>query len=123
MKYDLEICKVVSRNLREKRSSLGYSQEKLAEVAHITPLTVWKIENQEVWPSPETVTELAQALNIKPYELFLDEYTDNVLSIQDVGLTKQSILAAVQETLDKMLPKTDKPSPKSSYSISRFSRH
>ena len=48
MKYDLEICKVVSRNLREKRSSLGYSQEKLAEVAHITPLTVWKIENQEV---------------------------------------------------------------------------
>ena len=49
MKYNLEISKVVSRNIREKRSALGYSQEKLAEIAHITPLTVWKIENQDAF--------------------------------------------------------------------------
>ena len=123
MKYNLEISKVVSRNIREKRSALGYSQEKLAEIAHITPLTVWKIENQDAWPSPETVMSLAQALHIRPYELYLDEYTDSVLPIQDVPLTKQNILEAVQQTLDKLLPKTDSPSGDVSYSISRFSRH
>ena len=121
MKYNLEICKVVSRNIREKRNALGYSQEKLAEVSGIAPLTVWKIENQDMWPGPETVTALAKALKLRPYEFFLDEYEDSILPIQNVEKTKIQILNAVEETLNQALPKTDNPKEQN-YTISRFSR-
>ena len=116
----------MSRNIREKRNALGYSQEKLAEVSGISPLTVWKIENQDMWPGPETVTVLAKALNIRPFELFVDEYEDSIITIQNVAETKTMILSAVEQTLNRALPKTDTGDKKSSsdtkYTISHFPR-
>lgn len=73
-----QVRTVLSTNLKKLRKRRGWSQMKLAEQADISTNYLSEIERCLKWPFPETLQNLAKALNVKVYELFQDDiHTDN----------------------------------------------
>ena len=69
------IRSIFSKNVKNYREILKYSQEKLAEKAGISVQTIKDIEGCRRWVSDGTLTMLAKALNIPEFQLFLpDKY-------------------------------------------------
>jgi transcriptional regulator with XRE-family HTH domain len=62
---------ILSRNLRENRRKCGFSQEKLAEKAGISTQYLAMIEIARKFPASEILERLAEAMDIKVYELLL----------------------------------------------------
>ena len=69
----LEIRKILSINLKEKRRKMGYSQEKFAEVSGLSVQTINDIEGGRKWVSDKTLTKLSDVLQIECYQLLLPE--------------------------------------------------
>ncbi|WP_165494907.1 helix-turn-helix transcriptional regulator [Actinomadura roseirufa] len=67
------------RRLAERRRSMGYSQEGLAERIHVERSTIGRWERADVDPIPWVRPKLAQAL-----EITLDELTDLLNDIEEV---------------------------------------
>jgi transcriptional regulator with XRE-family HTH domain len=57
-------------NMKEKRRSLGLSQEKLAEKINTSTHYIGMIETQKKFPSPEMLERIAAALEIDSPQLF-----------------------------------------------------
>lgn len=64
----------LGKRIKEIRKRKGFTQEKLAELAGIETPSLSNIENGKNYPNHETLGKLANALNVKPYELFIFEY-------------------------------------------------
>ena len=64
---------VFAHNVKEYRTSLHYSQEKLAEKAGLSIQTIKDIEAGRRWISDNSLTKLAQALKIAEFQLLLPE--------------------------------------------------
>lgn len=79
-KKKLDIAKILARNIHDQRVKQNLTQLQLAEAANVTPLSVSNIERAESWPKAETLEALAQALQVRPYELFIDTDVDAVIS-------------------------------------------
>lgn len=71
--------------IREWRERRSLSQAELAERAGIAKLTVTRLEGSEpIRPHPRTVRSLAQALEVEPMDLWMeDERID--FSQEDLG--------------------------------------
>jgi transcriptional regulator with XRE-family HTH domain len=67
------IRKILSKNIKERRNFLGYSQEKLAEKTGLSTQTINDIEGCRRWVSARTITKIARALNLEEYQLLLPE--------------------------------------------------
>jgi len=61
---------ILARNIKENRRKNGLSQEKLAEKARISTPFVAMIEVSRKFPTPEVLDRIAEALNIKTWQLF-----------------------------------------------------
>jgi transcriptional regulator with XRE-family HTH domain len=59
-----------SSNMRDRRKSLGLSQEKLAEIIGVTTQTINDIECCRSWLSDKTLEKLAIALDMDVYRFF-----------------------------------------------------
>ena len=59
-----EVIKIFAENLRAERARKQFSQEKLAEMADITPEYLVRIEKEKYSPSLIVIVNLALALNI-----------------------------------------------------------
>lgn len=59
-----EIIKIFAENVRAERARKQYSQEKLAELADITPEYLARIEKEKYSPSLVVIANLAIALEI-----------------------------------------------------------
>ena len=59
-----EIITLFAQNLRAERARKNYSQEKLAELAEISPEYLASIEKEKYSPSLVTIVKLALALEI-----------------------------------------------------------
>ncbi|MDR0730870.1 MAG: helix-turn-helix transcriptional regulator [Treponema sp.] len=57
-------------NIKERRRKYGFSQEKLAEKAGLSPQYIAMIELSRKFPSPEVLDRIAGVLNIETYQLF-----------------------------------------------------
>jgi len=68
-----EIRTILGSNLRKYRSIRDWSQMELAEKADISMNFLSEIERGNKWPYPDTLQNLAAALNVEVYELFKDE--------------------------------------------------
>jgi transcriptional regulator with XRE-family HTH domain len=66
-----ELRRILAQNLKEHRKHLGFSQEKLAEMACISWQTVNSIECHRTWVSDTTLENLADALKIETFQLLL----------------------------------------------------
>ncbi len=70
-----EIIKLFSENVRAERARKQYSQEKLAEMADITPEYLARIEKEKYSPSLVVIVNIALALNVSVDKLIpLDKY-------------------------------------------------
>ena len=70
-----QIIKIFAENVRAERARKQYSQEKLAEMADITPEYLARIEKEKYSPSLVVITSLALALNVSVDKLIpLDKY-------------------------------------------------
>jgi transcriptional regulator with XRE-family HTH domain len=68
-----DIQRLLSENLKRTRNALGLSQAKVAERCSISTSFVGEIEIGRKFPSPKTLEALAEALNLKPYQLFFED--------------------------------------------------
>lgn len=62
--------KAFGKRLAEVRRSRGYTQERLAEKANITTLSLGYIEQGRRWPRIATLQKLAKCLDVSIAELF-----------------------------------------------------
>jgi transcriptional regulator with XRE-family HTH domain len=68
-----DLRKILSSNLKNRRSILGITQEKLAENAEISVNMVNDIEGCRTWVSDKTLIRLAAALRTEVWSLFLPD--------------------------------------------------
>ena len=64
---------VFARNVKEYRTALHYSQEKLAEKTGLSIQTIKDIEACRRWISDNSLTKLSKALKIAEFQLLLPE--------------------------------------------------
>jgi len=67
----VNLRKILSMNIKKQRGLLGISQEKLAEIAKISPNMIKDIEGCRTWISDKTLIKLASALETDIYRLFV----------------------------------------------------
>jgi transcriptional regulator with XRE-family HTH domain len=85
----------ISANIKKHRENQGLTQEKLAEKAGISANMVNDIEGCRTWISDKTLVNLASALKIEIYRLFLPlTATDNEITktvVKDLAQNLQKI--------------------------------
>jgi len=91
------IKNLLSYNIRHYREDLGYTQEKLAEKAGISPPFLGAVERGEKWPSPETLAGIAAGLMVNPYDLLKPE--QNVSA--DVKKLTKKMIKDIQKTVNQ----------------------
>lgn len=70
-----QIIKIFAENVRAERARKQYSQEKLAEMADITPEYLARIEKEKYSPSLVVIANLASALEVSVDKLIpLENY-------------------------------------------------
>lgn len=62
----------VGERIRNKRKACGFSQEKLAERAEVSPITIHRIEKGENSAGIQSYSSIARALGLSLIELLLD---------------------------------------------------
>jgi len=80
--------KILSLNIKKERKKLGLTQEKLAEIADLSPQTINDIEGCRMWVSDKTMTKLAQVLHIEAYELLVPVNPKETLKRDDLSQDK-----------------------------------
>jgi len=68
----VDIRTVLSQNLKNARKNLRITRVKLAEYAGISVPYLADIERRRTWVSDKTLQNLANALNLEPWELLCD---------------------------------------------------
>ena len=68
-----KIQEILRANVKRARKELGYSQMKLAELCGVSTSFLGEIELGRKFPSAATLQKLADALGLRPFQLFLEE--------------------------------------------------
>ena len=89
------------QNLRKHRRKCGLTQEQLAEKVNVSTHHIGMIELSRNNPTLELVERIANALNLKTYELFLDPLSPNV----ELERLRQDIKEDMRQLLDETLEK------------------
>ncbi|MCL2094012.1 MAG: helix-turn-helix domain-containing protein [Treponema sp.] len=106
-----EIRAIFGKNVKIFRNRRNWSQADLAEYANISINFLGDIERGKKWPHPDTLTKLAEALEIKVFELFLEEdlmpnpeaKTTMDRFINDFNLTiNKSLSISVKQSIDNI---------------------
>ncbi len=63
--------------MKEARKLHGYSQLKLAEICKVSTSYIGEIEISRKFPSATTLQKIADALHLRPYQLFLEKRDGN----------------------------------------------
>jgi len=104
------IREILAKNIKEYRRKNGLSQDKLAEKAGISTPFVAMIEVSRKFPTPDVLDRIANALNIKTWQLFAVQpslgeemerlHTDIVQNIEQI--VANAVKKAIEENADKM---------------------
>jgi len=104
------IRNILARNIKENRRKNGFSQDKLAEKAGISTPFVAMIEVSRKFPTPDVLDRIANALNIKTWQLFAVQpslgeemerlHMDIIKDIEQV--VANAVKKAIEENADKM---------------------
>jgi transcriptional regulator with XRE-family HTH domain len=91
----ISLRRILSANIKKKRTILGISQEKLAEKAEISANMVNDIEGCRTWVSDKTLIKLANALEMEIYGLLLPSSVlngeENTVSALEIAYELQNI--------------------------------
>lgn len=98
MKRKTSIPHVVAQNIKERRAELGLIQAQLAERADISTTYLAEIETTKKSPSMEVLQRLADALNLRPYEFFIEK------GIDDKGMDYRKAIRLINKDVSATLP-------------------
>jgi len=68
-----KLQQILSSNIRKARKELQFSQMKLAELCDVSTSFIGEIELCKKFPSAATLQRLADALGLRPFQLFLEK--------------------------------------------------
>ena len=77
MNNNIDIKKLLGRRIKELRTKKGLTQEKLAELVGVGERNLSKIECGNNFVTSETLTNILNALDIEPTELFNFQHLKN----------------------------------------------
>ena len=105
-----ELRALLSMNIKLLRNRRGWSQATLAANSSISIPFLSDIERGNKWPYPETLINLAKALDIEVFELFKQkEPIENDITavlekcLDDVSITlRQSVELSIEQSLEKI---------------------
>ena len=63
---------ILGKNVKYHRFKMNYTQEKLAEKLGVSSNYIGRLERGQHSPSLTKIEMIAKALNIKPFELFIE---------------------------------------------------
>lgn len=106
-----EIAKSIGQRIRNYRTTLGLSQEKLAELSGCHPTYIGQLERGEKNATLESIEKIAAALNVSLSTLF-EKLEDQAAAGQNIPLECYEFLSAKnkeeQERLYRILLEIDK---------------
>jgi len=95
---------ILVQNLKKYRRKCGFTQAQLAEKVNVSTHHIGMIELSRNYPTLELVERIANALNIKTHELFIDPLTPN----EEHDRLRQEIRDDLRQLLDEFLEKIQK---------------
>lgn len=94
------------KNLRFYRTKAGFSQLKFSELIDLTPNYLNAVENGKYFPSPEVIDKICSALNLLPYQLFLEQPViaspENTETIQTLSALKNTLINNINTSISKI---------------------
>ena len=94
---------IFAGNIKKYRTILGYSQEKLAEMAGLSVQSIKDIEGSRRWVSDTTLENLSKALNTEEFQLLLPEKHDMPLKepLKALMALKKELKTALDDNFEK----------------------
>ncbi|MGP1369140.1 MAG: helix-turn-helix domain-containing protein [Treponema sp.] len=100
----MDLRAVFINNLKRYRKENKLSQMALAEKCGTSASYIGEIEIGKKFPSVEMVQKFADALNIKPYKLFMEE---NDIYVANLSPQKrQRLVEKLQESVEEIISRT-----------------
>jgi transcriptional regulator with XRE-family HTH domain len=87
----------LSANIKAKRSELGLTQEKLAELANVSYQMIHDIEGCRTWVSDKTLQSLSKAFEVEIYEL-LCPFPENIIN-EKKSVIKSHLVERLHKTM------------------------
>ncbi|MHC6203030.1 helix-turn-helix domain-containing protein [Breznakiellaceae bacterium SP9] len=97
--------KLLAANIKAKRTALGLTQEKLAELTDVSYQMVHDIEGCRTWVSDKTLQSLSKALGLEIYELFRPDEEADTETKELMTRFAKDISVAFNQSLDKVTEK------------------
>ena len=94
--------RLVIDNIKRIRKEKGISQEKLAEACNTATSYIGLMEIYKNVPKLSTIERIANALEIDPLELFIDENKGPLEKKEEIQKKKNSILKLMEKELDNI---------------------
>ena len=88
-----DIAKIIGQRIRNNRTKLGLSQEKLAELAGCHPTYIGQLERGEKNATVESIEKIANALNLPLSKLFEKLGSANIAQ-KDIALDCYEFISA-----------------------------
>ncbi len=83
-----ELRQTLAKNIKKFRAQKGFSQAQLAEKADISLPFMSSIEQSSKWPYPDTLVQIAAALNVEVSDLFSAGTSESKTHLQTVDMMK-----------------------------------
>ena len=102
-----EIKSIFTSNIKKYRSLTGMTQMQLAEAADISVGFLCDLESGKKWGTLETMSKLANALHVKPYQLLMPENEkDQTANIhEDLSELSQKIKYTIDSQIETLIKK------------------
>jgi transcriptional regulator with XRE-family HTH domain len=117
----MEMMKIFVFNMKKYRKKRLFSQEKLAEMLNTSTSYIGEIEINRKIPSMDMVEKIANALNVEPFRLFIDDkdrieglatlaenYLDCLSTTERQDLSKR-IISAITNDVEQILQPENQP--------------
>ena len=101
----MELRTVFITNLKRYRKEIKFSQMTLAERCGTSTSYIGEIEIGKKFPSVEMIQKIAEALNIQPYKLFMEEDDIYIRSLSPK--IKNKLIAQLQKSVAEIIDKED----------------
>lgn len=98
----IELKKTLSQNMKKIRKQQGLSQFALAEKSSVSEATVKSIELTRLWPSEKTLAQIAEALGVEVFSLFLPNSTQLSLDTKKSREIKKLIAKNIHDYVDEI---------------------
>jgi len=105
IKTFMDVRALLAANIKAGRRNLGFSQEKLAELAGLSTQTISDIEGCRTWVSDKTLLKLAEVFNIEIFQLLAptdeDEKEAKLFLPQRISILRRNIKEDIDSRLDR----------------------